>query len=608
MKEKIVKGLGLGIYSLPKDPELIPEQSAQDSLGWVSSDGQIELCRGRLLIGAEETTTSSVQGHGFGYRADGTAIQFRKTNTKIQYYNTSTELWVDVVTGLTDGAEYTFSQYSSLAGTFIYATGADGIYKIHTANPGSYTSLYDAAKNFKGKSIIATARMHMWDLPNDKTGHYGSHIDEANYTTVAAEVIADTSSGTLAFKAGGAVRTCFGVVITDTSSGEVFRDDYNGNLVGSLGGTGTINYTTGAFTTSQSGAGTADYQWENSNNGGVTDFTYSGTRVAGEGFLFRQDEGGGKIQVITVFNGKYYSIKDNSVYELALADTDETGTNLVFRRNVGIEYWRSAVSIGKGIIFMDTSNAEKPRLTILQQNVYGDNVEPYVLAEHFDFSEFYWDQTPFETYGEYIAFSGRTKDSSQNNRLFLYNVRNNTVDVLPYGAKTIVTDSGNIYIGDVSTFNVYAVLSGFDDDGSLIENYWISNDEMYGSEYLKKLKRLRLKGLISPEQEIKIYLSYDGEEFEHLGTISGSGSYVDLEQSYSIGSTGIGTTPLGGETDFIDGSFYLAEIRIPGPKFRKRTIKIEATGIGYVSINMIDDFGIMRFQQKIPSKYRVKPS
>lgn len=61
--------------------------------------------------------------------------------------------------------------------------------------------MYDATKNFKGKSMIATARMVMWDLANDKTGLYGSYIDEANYTTESAEVLADTATGTLAFKA-----------------------------------------------------------------------------------------------------------------------------------------------------------------------------------------------------------------------------------------------------------------------------------------------------------------------------------------------------------------------------------------------------------------------
>jgi len=79
--------------------------------------------------------------------------------------------------------------------------------------------MYDSSKNFKGKSLIATGRMIMWDLPNDKTGIYGSYIDaqsSAVYTTVTGEVTASTS-GTLAFKAGDDKRTCFGVTITITT-------------------------------------------------------------------------------------------------------------------------------------------------------------------------------------------------------------------------------------------------------------------------------------------------------------------------------------------------------------------------------------------------------
>lgn len=605
MRESVLRGLGMGIHSIPRDPELIPKTAAQDSLGWISTDGEIELCRGRAVVGTEETTTSYVQGDHWGYRADGTAIHFRKTDTKIQYYNTSTELWVDIITGLTSGAEYTFSSYSSLAGTFVYATGVDGIYKIHTANPGSYTSLYDAAKNFKGKSIIVTARMHMWDLPNDKTGHYGSYVDAINYTTVAGE--ATTSlSGTLAFKAGGAVRTCFGVEITLTGTGEVYTDDYNGVLTGSLGGTGTINYTTGAYTLSNAGVGTADYQWENSNDTGITDFTYSGTRVAGEGFIFRQDEGGDAIQTIIAHDGKYYSIKKHSVYELALSDNDLTGTNLVFRRNIGMDYWRSAVATGKGIMFMDTSNPEKTQLTIIQQNPVGDNLEPFVLASHFDFSDYEWDMCAMATYGEYVIFSGRTPDVTTNNRMFLYNVRKDTVDVLPYAAKTITTNNGILYTGDTLTYNIYEVLTGFDDDEYTIENYWISKDELFDTPKLKKVKKLRFKGIITSDQSLEIYVSYDNDEFELVGTILGTGSYVDHGSNYSIGSSGIGESMIGGEDDYVDGNLYFAELKISSPKFRKRTIKLVATGIGYVSVNLIDDYGVSLFEQRLPSKYRSK--
>lgn len=605
-KEQPLRGIGIGVYTIPSDPEIIPKQAAQDSLGWISSDGKIELCRGRYLLGAEDTTSSYSQGEGWGYKSDGTAVHFRKTNTKIQYFNTSTNSWVDVVTGLTDGYEMTFAPYSSLAGTFVFATSRDGIYKIHTANPGSYSSMYDAAKNFKGKSIIVTSRMHMWGLENDKTGHYGSYVDEGNYTTVSAEALSDVSSGTLAFKSAGATRTCFGVVLTVTTSGQVFTDDYNGNLIGDAGGTGTINYTTGAFTTDDTGAGTVDYQWEDSNDGGVTDFTYSGTRLAGQGFMFRQDEGGDAIESIEVLDGKYYSIKSNSVYELNIGTDDTTASNIVFRRNIGVPYWRASVATGKGIIFMDTSNLEQPRLTIIQRNPIGDNLEPFTLAEHFDFSKYLWDECSMDTFGEYIVFSGKTKDSVTNNRLFLYNLSKNTIDILPYSAKVITQNDGVLYIGDTTTFNSYKVLSGWDDDDYTITNYWISNDELFGSEFLKKVKRLRLKGLITPEQKLEVYVSYDNSAFTLVGTILGNGGYVDTGSSYEIGSNGIGTTIIGGETDYTVGSFYLAELKLSTPKFRKRTIKLKATGIGYVSVDMIDDFDIRRFQQKLPSKYRLR--
>ena len=87
---------------------------------------------------------------------------FRKINTKIQYYNTATSLWVDTITGLTSGAEYTFSSYQSLAGTFVYATGVDGVFKIHTANPANYATMYTSTSIYRGKSIISTGRMWMW--------------------------------------------------------------------------------------------------------------------------------------------------------------------------------------------------------------------------------------------------------------------------------------------------------------------------------------------------------------------------------------------------------------------------------------------------------------
>ena len=609
MSEVVHKNLGLGIVTIPSDPELIPSQSSQDSLGWISTDGQIELCRGRLLIGAEETASGSVLGEGWGYNVHGTRIHFRKVNTKIQYYNESTSLWVDIVTGLTASAEYTFSPYQSLAGTFIYATGIDGIYKIHTANPGSYCSMYDSTKNYKGYSMITQSRMTMWNVKGSLTTLFQSYSDLAQNSTVYTSVVAEATtslSGTLAFKAGDAKRTCFNLVATHTVSGEVFTDNYDGTLTGSLGNSGTINYTTGAYTFSIAGVGTVNYSWEMTNNMGITDFTFSGTRTALQGETIRQDEGGDAIKNVIFYNGVYYSFKEKSVYSLTWGTDGLSFDNIVFRTNIGLPYWRSVVATSKGIIFIDNANEEKPQLTILQQNITGDHLEPVVLAKHFDLSKYEWNGTSLNTFGEFIVFSGKSTGSSVNNKMFLYNTRRDTVDILPYGATTITSSAGKLYIGDTISDNIYEILTGFDDDGEIIENYWISNDERYSTELLKKFSRIRIKGLITPEQKLEVYISYDNDSHTLVGTILGNGAYVDHESSYTIGSQGVGSSIIGGESFSSNGSFYFAELKLSGPKFRKRSIKLKATGIGYVSVNLMDDLKIKTYQQRLTSKYRTR--
>jgi hypothetical protein len=158
-----------------------------------------------------------------------------------------------------------------------------------------------------------------------------------------------------------------------------------------------------------------------------------------------------------------------------------------------MQYWRSSVTTGKGIIFMDTANREKPQLTILTPNAIGDNLEPVVLAKQFDFSNYEWDMCAMNTFGEFIVFSGRTPSNSTNDTLFFYNFRRGTIDILPYFAKTILEIEGRLYIGDTTTENVYEILSGFDDDNQDIVNYWISGDDLFGTTRLKKVKRFRIK-------------------------------------------------------------------------------------------------------------------
>jgi hypothetical protein len=768
-----IKQFNAGVHNLlPADK--IPSNASQDSLNWITQDGKNILSYGRNLLGAEGLT-GRIDGLHYGYKTNGEKVLFRKAGTKIQYLNGTT--WTDVITGLTANSDYSFQNYSSLAGAFVFASGTDGLFKINTANPTSYLTM---SATYKGKILIDKSRMFMWDNTDiTKTSLRLSWIDAQDstvYTTVTAELLTGTGasySGTLAFKSIYTLGNCFGLVITGTTSGgvETFTDNKDGTLTGSLGGTGTINYTTGAYAvtfnsaialqvdqqqTTQNGAiavgeadattkyhylaqsflaghptmggirlfkkantgtpisdvtiyiktdstgdpstnnltyisipiatynaipddsefeaifptgatltigtkywitissgsdnsnhinlgintaggygsgsvkyynqvdhwqdvatvdlyfktiyGTpiADYQYENSNSGGITDFSFAIPRVAGTGNLITQDIGGDKIvSVLIGQDGAYYSLKEQSAYRLDISDDDLTFTNLVYRRDMGIPFFRSAISSSKGIVFINTANEEKPVLTILKRNEIGNEVEPVELLSHFKFADYDFSDACIDTFDRYILIACKLKGNETNDRILLCNLPEKTVDISYYKARMFAKDGGKLYCGHTLSLSTYQLFNGFDDDGISLENYWTSKDEDFNSDILKKVRRLRFEGLIDSDQAIEVYEQFDNSGFALIGTILGSGSYVDYTSPETIGSDMIGSSLIGGD-GFTEAYPYYCEIKTKTPKFGKRTIKLIAKGIGYADVKMITDWDILTFEQRIPSKFRNK--
>jgi len=318
--------------------------------------------------------------------------------------------------------------------------------------------MYDSTKNFKGYALIDKGRALLWNRDTDKTGLYGSWIDTQKavsggtgvYTAVTGEATASLS-GTLTFKAGGATRNCFAVAITITASGEAYTDNYLGVLTGSLGGTGTINYISGAYTLSNAGVGTAAYQHENSNTRGVTDFSHTAIRVAGEGFQFPQDEGGDAILSVLIGADGYYSIKKQSAYRLLINDTDTNATNEIYRKELGLQSFRGAISTGGGIIFMNTANQEKPEMTILKKNLTGDAVIPEILFPQFKFANYLYDDCTVDTYERYILVACKTLEATNNDTILLCDLTNKTVDITSFAGRTFARSAGESIYGLISS-------------------------------------------------------------------------------------------------------------------------------------------------------------
>ena len=595
--------------------ELIPSDAATDSLNWLTRFGHIELIPGRQTQGGSGLTGKNYGEHT-AFRVDGVSVRFRKVSTKVQTLVAG--VWTDVITGLAVG-DVTFVNYQSLAGAFVYIFDPlNDIYKIAVANPTSYTALYDATKNFKGYAFIDKGRTILWGVAKDPSGLYGSWVDGQNstvYTTITGEVTAGTS-GTLAFKGAGATRTCFGVAITITTGGQVYTDDYNGKLVGNLGGTGTINYTTGAWTVTAGGAGTATYQWENSNAKGVTDFTKSVTRLAGEGFVVRQDAGGDAIKVVMPFYGSYFSLKSKSCYRFTLDVTDVNPQNIIFRTDIGVSSLRCGVSTGNGIIYMNTANPSYPELQIISQNPNGDNFDVNPVFPHFDWGKYTYNDAIVSSHNTWLLIGCSSTTTGENDRLIFGDMTDKKVDVSYYGIRTLTKDNGILYGGDPVSDTTYELLTGFDDNGIALQNYWISKGEMYVENFpraarlrymgrLIKTGHLQFRGFITPDQNIQVYFQQDNGDYQLVGTISGNADYVDFTSSQSIGTNIIGVSNLGGtaQTQIYP---FLMDMKIKVGKFRKRNLKLVATGIGYAAITNITDDHISFFDSRLPKKYRNK--
>jgi hypothetical protein len=617
MRLQEIKNFTKGLITAFEDHS-IPDGSASNSQNWLTKGDRIELRKGSKVLGIEQSGTGKVTGLHVAIKADGTQVLYAKRGRKLVYLGTSD--FIEVGTNLfpaeAQNEDVTFANYAPLAGNqMFFGSPSSSLYKIMAANPGDYVDQYDSSKNFKGYLKIKQNRCVLWGRKEDKTGAYGSYIDNAQYTIVSNENFASgngvtkTFTGTLAFKSGGTKRTCFAVSITDGV--ETFTDDYNGNLTGSAGGTGTINYMTGAVSVTFNAAPAntanivkANYQWEDSTNQGVMDFTKSTpNRSAGQGFIFRQDDGGGDLQSVESYGDVEYCLHRLKTWALTITATDTNATNLIYRDNVGIPNKRATISTGDGIYYVDDYNQSDPKFRLLTLNNISTQVIPLPVSDQLKLEDYRFDKAATWEWGDYVLFACRHKDSTENNAVFAYNKRYKAWDKLDYYVSCFATYNGALIAGDSVSDNVYELFSGFDDNGSTIANSWEGNLTDHDIKTLKKTRKFWIQGEISKDQQLKFYLQTDRGSYVEIGSQNGNDSNVDTKPRTIIGSDAIGGATLGGQTSTSVYN-YTKEIRLSNGRYQYVKLKVEATKIGFASVSTYTFFDIIENQAKLPTKYR----
>lgn len=589
------------------EAESLKQGSSSDMKNWLHFGDHIELRRGQTRLGSEVAGDGKITGLRVGRRFDGEEVTIQTYDRKVRYYDDALEDWTEVATADVlpadaSGEDVAIDTYHSLAGAAFYLSSPrSSIYKIMMPNPDDIVDLQST--DHRGKIKFINNRLRLWDRRDvnegrDPTGYYGSWLDKdelSDYTEVTAEALgvlgSTVYSGTLAFKGGGSKRTCMYVTIQGTVAAgtETFRDDRNGGLLSNYDSVGTINYATGEYSvtfsdTTTSGV-TADYYWEDATSEGPADFSKATPRASGEGFVLRQDDGGSDFQGVGSYGSDEFCFHTIKTWLVNISADDADATNLPYRSKVGISYWRAYKETGDGIYFMDDQDQNDPRVRLLTLDRQNAEVIPVSISDNLDLSDYRFDFAVIEEWNPYILVACRHKDSTANDTVFLYNKIWRNWNRLDYRVSVFAVKGGTLIAGDSASKNVFTLFSDRTDEDVEIPNYWISEKTDLGFSGIKQTNKFKIWGLIEPDQELEIFLSYDGAPFVSVGTIDGDGEYVDSGVLVTVGSSTLGSQEVGGGGDGIEASPYFREMRINTPRYNKVEVKLVANAIGYVSVS-----------------------
>lgn len=614
-REYPLKNWNKGLITRVEEFSISP-QAVSDMLNFTTNGDRMELRRGMKVIGTEIEGNGKTTGLHSSYQYNGDQLLFSSYGRKVRYYDEATEDWIEVSTDIlpvgANGEDISFASYTSpVAGAqVLFSSPNSGLWQIITANPGSVIDLYDSPKNHKGYITTKNNRLWLWNKNEAPSVIYLSYIDNIleNQTSVDDEAIGGsgaTRTGTLAFKAGGSKRQCYAVSFTDTV--ETFTDNYDGTLTGSAGGTGTINYATGAysitFNASPSNPVTSDYIWFDATNGGIADFSFSSPRQAGEGTFFPQGDGSGNALSVMTFGGSFYCFHEKKTWRIDLTNDDTNAINEIYRERVSIPNWRSAVDIGDGIFYVDDSEEKDPKIRILTFASNSTQVIPVEKSPQLDLSGFYFDKSATIKWGDMVLIACRTANSEYNNRVLVYNLNWDAWDLLDYNVSCFEIYNGALVAGDSISNNVYELFSGYDDLESEINAYCVTAELTMEYDGLKKVKEIWINGRIQKDQISDVYASYDNGGFVKIGDIDGSGEYVDGGQAISIGAVTLGKKEIGGGS-IIEAYRYWKIIKVNSDKFQTIKIKIVPRGIGWFDFSSITFHDVRVKQQKLPQKYQ----
>lgn len=522
---------------------------------------------------------------------------------------------VDESEGTGDGTTKTFT--GSLAGGLSAPLTAFGVLIGGAINAGeSVTALTESG----GLYTITCSTAHglsvgqycMVTGASVSAGFVNGVICVVTSVTSSDIVVVDpyVPSSNLAYTLGGTLYTV-----------EVFQDNQEGILTSNLGGTGTINYGTGAFSITfntapvSSGLIIGNYYTENATSGGILDFSYASSNPSfGQGYLNLQG-GGGNAMAVGGYQGVEYVFHQFRTWDVEIPNSVSSAyadlVNQQYWSHIGIPYPRAQYPTGDGILYLDNTNPSQPQYSTLSIPPGSTNltVVPQWISQDLDLSGFDHSKAVVFRWGEYniLACAQYVNGVSQgyNTVFFVQDIYSGNWNQLDYTVTGLAEYLGTLISGDSLSPNAFTLFSGLDDDENIIDNQWTSSMTDLDVEGLKKVRCFVVEGLIQRAQSIQISYSLDGGSFIPAYTVLGTGSYVNSAAPVGVGSNTLGSQTIGAGT--VTALPFEVQFPVMSDYFEYIQFQIQALGIGWAQVNRFSFKDIRQKSLKVPVYSTIEP-
>lgn len=401
---------------------------------------------------------------------------------------------------------------------------------------------------------------------------------------------------------------------------EVFQDNQQGVLTSNLGGTGTINYATGAYnitfnTAPSNGVSViGNYYIENATSGGILDFSFSVSNPSlGQGYLLLQGATG-PLLASSGFQGIEYCFHLYRTWNVSLPTASGTYTDITNQQywsHVGIPYARAQYATGDGVLLLDNTNPSEPKYSILAIPAGSTNltVVPTWISQDLDLSDFSHTNAVVFRWGEYNILACQPlvngTPSGFNTVFFVQDIETNLWNKLDYSVTSLADFQGALLSGDSLSPNAFVLFSGMDDDENIIDNFWDSSLTNLSLQGQKKARYFYVQGLIQRPQAIQISYALDNGQFVKAFTILGTGPYVNSSAPVGVGSNTLGSTTIGsGEISALP---FEIQFPVMTDYFEYIQIQIQALGIGWAQINKFGFRDIRHKNLKTPPYSTIEP-